>query len=270
MADRGICTYVGDDEDCQKPAWAKGYCNKHYGRQRKHGDPSVVLVKQSTKGKCDVNDCPKRAVNREWCNAHYQRWYKLGDPEALFLHEQQRIDAQTRTEKKCPKCGEIKPLDAYGTDRTRPDGLAPWCKLCKNKATHDAYVATHPDWSLPMTPEEQLENSRRIKREYKQRHPEVTQRWSTKRRLLIEENYVEDVDPIVLADSEDWICWLCEDAIDPTLHYINPDTGKINEGYRSVDHIQAISRGGEHSYVNVHIAHWICNVRRWTGERDVA
>ena len=32
--------------------------------------------------------------------------------------------------KPCAKCGEVKPLDDYHRDRTRPDGRKPWCREC--------------------------------------------------------------------------------------------------------------------------------------------
>lgn len=121
-----------------------------------------------------------------------------------------------------------------------------------------------------MSPEEQLENSRRIKRNWKVRHPEARPRHDAVRRLLKSENFVEDINPIVLAERDQWICHICSQPIDRTLTYIDQDTGKINQGYRTIDHVIALSRGGDHSYANTKIAHWICNVRRWTGERKVS
>lgn len=33
--------------------------------------------------------------------------------------------------KRCTKCGETKPLDGFGKDRTRADGRFPWCRKCR-------------------------------------------------------------------------------------------------------------------------------------------
>jgi len=33
--------------------------------------------------------------------------------------------------KRCRKCGATKPVDAFGRDRSRPDGRFPWCLECK-------------------------------------------------------------------------------------------------------------------------------------------
>ena len=36
-------------------------------------------------------------------------------------------------DKKCSKCGEIKPIDLFQTDNTKPDKHRPECKSCSNK-----------------------------------------------------------------------------------------------------------------------------------------
>jgi len=39
--------------------------------------------------------------------------------------------------KKCSKCGEVKPLTLFNNDKTRKkDGLHPWCKECLNNGMH--------------------------------------------------------------------------------------------------------------------------------------
>ena len=44
-------------------------------------------------------------------------------------------------QKRCAKCGEVKPVSLFGQNLTRPDGLATYCKECKsnmNRATAEA------------------------------------------------------------------------------------------------------------------------------------
>lgn len=36
-------------------------------------------------------------------------------------------------EKRCAKCSESKPFTAFGVDRSRSDGRAPYCKTCRGK-----------------------------------------------------------------------------------------------------------------------------------------
>ncbi len=43
--------------------------------------------------------------------------------------------------KKCTKCGEDKPLDAFGAQRDRPSGRRSRCKVCKNAVMRERYAA---------------------------------------------------------------------------------------------------------------------------------
>lgn len=40
--------------------------------------------------------------------------------------------------KYCSKCGEIKPIDAFGTKKSAKDGRQSWCKTCTNEAVRKA------------------------------------------------------------------------------------------------------------------------------------
>lgn len=250
-------------DDCAAPQMQRGWCSHHYYVFYYYGDPLAETVSAArAKAVCKVEECPKKPTAKGYCNVHYQRWLKTGDPTTPY----KRDLLATRTEKHCNFCDRDLPLSAFGKNRQTGDGLTFQCKECRSQRSL-ARRMEDPDWTPPPTPEERQENIRRIKREWKERNPAKRMEWDVRRRTVLEENYVEDVDPIVLADAVDWVCQLCWTYIDPHLPYLNAETGKPNNGYRTVDHIQALSRGGEHSYANTQIAHWICNVRKWTGER---
>ena len=72
-------------EDCQDPAVARQFCNTHYHRWKRHGDPLKTLKKPardlSHKPPCSIDGCEKNAVNRGWCSTHYGRWQRHGDPQ---------------------------------------------------------------------------------------------------------------------------------------------------------------------------------------------
>jgi hypothetical protein len=60
-----------------------------------------------------------------------------GKPTAKSLGEPKRKrpkfrNAVTRTEKLCPQCQTVKPIHAYGRDRTRADGHHAYCSPCRN------------------------------------------------------------------------------------------------------------------------------------------
>lgn len=56
----------------------------------------------------------------------------------------------------------------------------------------------------------------------------------------------------IIGERDNWICNICGEKIDKNLKYPNPMSA-------SLDHIIPLSKGGQHSYDNVHIAHLYCN-----------
>ena len=42
--------------------------------------------------------------------------------------------------KKCPKCGEVKPLSDFAKDKYRSDGHQVWCRACSRAACANAYI----------------------------------------------------------------------------------------------------------------------------------
>jgi hypothetical protein len=45
------------------------------------------------------------------------------------------------TEKRCPKCGEVKPIDQFQRSAGRYDGRQSWCKICSNQRDRARYAA---------------------------------------------------------------------------------------------------------------------------------
>lgn len=56
-----------------------------------------------------------------------------------------------------------------------------------------------------------------------------------------------------------WLCWLCGGKVERGRRHPHPDSPTI-------DHVVPLSVGGDHSYSNVRLAHFICNSRR--GNRE--
>jgi 5-methylcytosine-specific restriction endonuclease McrA len=67
--------------------------------------------------------------------------------------------------------------------------------------------------------------------------------------------FVEDVRKAVIAERDRWKCQLCGKKVNKTLRAPHPMSW-------SIDHIVAISVGGEHSYANTQLAHLGCNVAK--------
>lgn len=67
--------------DCADAAIARGWCDKHYRRYRKHGDPLGSAAPRPVQS-CAVATCEKRSRNNGFCPAHDRRFRLYGDPLA--------------------------------------------------------------------------------------------------------------------------------------------------------------------------------------------
>jgi hypothetical protein len=62
---------------------------------------------------------------------------------------------------------------------------------------------------------------------------------------------------VALGNRDNWICGLCRGSIDPHLRHPDLESG-------SIDHITPLGpkHNGKHTWDNVQIAHYRCNIRK--------
>ena len=77
-------------EGCTNPFRCKGFCNAHYLRWRKYGDP-LESDHRPQKSFCTMPDCDEPTNGRGLCQKHYKRWQVHGDPNIVIV--------RTRTER---------------------------------------------------------------------------------------------------------------------------------------------------------------------------
>lgn len=58
-------------------------------------------------------------------------------------------------------------------------------------------------------------------------------------------------------ERDGWMCYLCSEPVEPLLRYPDPWSA-------SVDHVVALSRGGQHTLDNVACTHFRCNLQKLT------
>lgn len=97
-------------------------------------------------------------------------------------------------------------------------------------------------------PEKYREDVRRWRRENKEKFAISNRKSVSKYRHRLLDNWKEDVYLEVLFKRDGGICGICSSPVD--------------DGTSSIDHIVPVSRGGEHSYANTRLAHWLCNSTR--------
>ena len=70
-------------DDCPKVATRRGWCNAHYRRWLKHGDPSVLKkLPNGTHDVCTIDGCEQPHHAKGLCAAHRGRLRYHGDPLA--------------------------------------------------------------------------------------------------------------------------------------------------------------------------------------------
>lgn len=67
-------------EECSNSFYCKDLCKKHYGRLQAHGDPLMVTVQEKTK--CVIVDCEKMQHAHTYCASHLYHFKAYGDPLA--------------------------------------------------------------------------------------------------------------------------------------------------------------------------------------------
>ncbi len=69
-----------------------------------------------------------------------------------------------------------------------------------------------------------------------------------------------DIDVHKLYDRDQGICWLCGEKCDFSDHTLD-ERGNfiVGQNYPSIDHVKPLSKGGQHSWDNVKLAHHYCN-----------
>lgn len=67
-----------------------GWCESHYRRWQRHGDPTAGRPSYTASYNgvlCSVESCERDAFARGWCLMHYKRWRNNGDPNVTRRRE---------------------------------------------------------------------------------------------------------------------------------------------------------------------------------------
>lgn len=74
-----LCSIDG----CYKKNLARGWCQKHYQRWKRHGDPTLLIIRST----CSFEGCENKHHAKGFCETHYTRWWRHEDPNKVFRFE---------------------------------------------------------------------------------------------------------------------------------------------------------------------------------------
>lgn len=82
-------------DGCERTHWARGYCQSHYTRLLRHGDPLAhipVMVKGTNGTECTVAGCERNPQSLGLCSGHRARFRLTGDVRAEIPLARYRVD----------------------------------------------------------------------------------------------------------------------------------------------------------------------------------
>jgi hypothetical protein len=170
-------------------------------------------------------------------------WVK-GQPKRFAHGHNRRRERVTPTAKLCPSCSITKTADEFYSDAAKADGLSHACRDCikdRSSAWHEA------------NKERSEAANRAWQKKNRERYKATKQEGHRRRRARLAKVRVEKIDPWAIYARDGGRCHICEKH--------------VRRDVMSLDHLIPIAHGGEHTVVNVRLAHVSCNVRRNTGRR---
>lgn len=100
-----------------------------------------------------------------------------------------------RTEKRCPRCVTVKPVEAFARNKSRPDGRNALCKPCLSDWQRARYAANREQWRA---------YHRDWQRHFRANNPEIT-----RRRYLQREYGMTHADVLAMLETQGGRCGLC-------------------------------------------------------------
>lgn len=209
---------------CGKPA-RRDYCTRDCWSKRAGGTP------RATGRTCEICQTPYRATHADQrtcgraCGVTLQRTITKTLPAQHATPVKTNWSAVRYTN--CPYCKTV--------FATQASNLRPYCSNISCKRDHANAAQLREYHSNPDRKATVLAQAHR-------------------RRASMFNQWIEDVDPRIVYERDQWTCHLCGQAVDRS--------GKRGPWMPSLDHVTPISLGGLHSYANTACSHYRCNLSK--------
>lgn len=219
-------------EECEKEVIARGWCSAHYRLWMRTG--STVTTK-FTKHPCAIDGCNGLASKRGWCDTHYKRWRLTGTAGDASI--KQRKAPIVDGARPCGDCREWLPLASYNMNghKTGPKSMCRDCERVRNVAWREANPTYWQEWQKA--------------------NPQKVRDIANRRRAQKVNGEYEEIDRDLVFERDGYECKLCMRPLDMDAKFPHPWSPTL-------DHIQPLSKGGHHLYVNLQAAHFRCNTAK--------
>jgi 5-methylcytosine-specific restriction endonuclease McrA len=130
------------------------------------------------------------------------------------------------------------------------------------KAVRDKWRATHAEGMREYNAAYYAadpEKARARTSQWAAANPEKVRANGHRRRVALRGGIVENFTDLEIFERDEWVCQLCYEPIDRDLSYPEPHSV-------SLDHIIPVTKGGDHTRINVQAAHLRCNISK--GNRE--
>lgn len=116
---------------CERPWRAKGYCNPHYLRWYRTGNPGDADIREYGHESCHVEGCERPYRSSGYCATHHKRVQRTGHPGTadvrgpaesyVGIHLKVARERGPASEQRCEHCEET--ADDWAYDHSDPEEL---------------------------------------------------------------------------------------------------------------------------------------------------
>jgi 5-methylcytosine-specific restriction endonuclease McrA len=233
-------------ENCGRLVSKREWCNRHYLRWRRHGDPlagrppwdEFTIPTEKACRNCGALKPLDQFATRSAARDGKSPWCK-----ACFL-EYSRAHYYPDKRSSAERYQKLKPyFQAY------------YAKNRQKKIDNArAWVLANPERRKEWEQKYSVESREKINAQSREYQRRTGHKYSRARELAKRTRVVEKVDRREVFARAAGLCGLCGEGVDVATFHI--------------DHIIPLARGGEHSYANTQPAHPLCNLRK--GARSAA
>ena len=215
---------------------------------------------------CSIDGCDGLVIARGWCNKHYLRWSHHGDPlggvPGPSVRKVRDFPGGTR---ECTGCGERKALDQFDKDQNASHGRKSKCKACRSEQMHALYMRdpeSRREYKRRRLREDPAHvrylDKKRYQRNREKRVALATEAVHVRRARLAGGKVERGISRRSLRERDgEFYCYCgCK------MRFRLKAKGEYDPRLAAIEHVLPISKGGSHTWDNVRLSCWECNVRQ--------